>query len=336
MGLVAAPPQGTRLTRAARSGLPRFLLGRVSAAAGLLLVTSVLVFWGTQILPGDAASAALGRSATPEAVAELRAELGLDRPAVSQYLDWLHGLATGDLGTSLSSREPVTTVIGDRMSNSLMLAAITLAVLVPLALLLGILSGVRRGTRFDHAVSGATLTLIAVPEFVTGTLLTAGLAVALGLLPAVSLVPPGQSPLADPSVLVLPVITLTLAGLAYTVRMVRAGVVEAMRSDYVQMARLNGIGERRVILRHALPNALAPTVQVLAQTVQWLVGGVVIIEVVFQYPGIGQGLVSAVSARDFPTVQAIAMGIAAFYIAVNIIADLVVALLIPKVRTALL
>jgi peptide/nickel transport system permease protein len=179
-----------------------------------------------------------------------------------------------------------------------------------------------------------SLAMIAAPEFIIATLLIYFFAVKLGLLPAVSILSFGTNPLGDPAVLVLPVATLVIVGAAYIIRMVRAGVVEAMRSDYVQMARLNGIPEQRVVVRYALRNALAPTVQVIALTMQWLIGGLFVVETVFAYPGIGYELVEAVIARDIPVVQAVAMLIAAFYIAINILADIAVVLLVPKLRTA--
>jgi peptide/nickel transport system permease protein len=206
--------------------------------------------------------------------------------------------------------------------------------MTPISLVLGTAAALRRGRMLDHIVSVATLSAIAFPEFVTGTILAVVFAVSLRLLPADSLVAPGESPLATPSVLVLPVVTLLFASLAFAVRMVRAGVGGVMQSDYVAMARLNGIPEARLIWRHVLPNALAPTVQVLALTLQWLIGGIVVTETVFQYPGLGQGLVQAVIARDIPVVQAISMLIAVIYIGINIVADVAVILLIPKLRTA--
>ncbi len=305
--------------------------------AGLLLawVVSVLVFAATQILPGDTATAILGRRATPEAIAAVRAELELDRPLVAQYADWLGDFVRGDLGNSFAARMPVTELISGRVWNTVVLAGITIVIMLPLSLALGVLAGVRSGKLSDNVITGTTLGAIALPEFVTGTLLAAFLAISLGLLPPVSIVRPGESPLAEPEVLVLPVVTLLLAGLAYNIRMVRAGVVDVLRSDYVRMARLEGIGERRVILRHVLPNALAPTIQVMALTVLWLVGGVVIVETVFTYPGLGRSLVDAVGVRDIPVVQAIVMYVALLYIAINILADILVVLVIPKLRTGL-
>lgn len=310
-----------------------YALRRVLIGIALVFVVSILVFAGTQILPGDAATAILGRQATPESLAAVRAELGLDEPLITQYWDWLSGLLTGDLGQSFAARQPVEAYISARTENSLVLALVTLLIMLPLSLLLGTLAALRHGRITDHAISGVTLGAIAVPEFVSGTLLAALVAVSLGLLPPVSLLDPSKSAWAQPDLLVLPVLTLLLAGLAYNIRMVRAGVVTVMGSDYVRMARLNGIPELRVIWRYGLRNALAPTVQVFALTVLWLVGGVVIVETVFQYPGIGQGLVQAVAARDIPVVQAVTMYIAVLYIAINIVADIIVVLLIPKLRT---
>jgi peptide/nickel transport system permease protein len=307
---------------------------RVLTGIVLALLVSVLVFLGTQVLPGDAATAILGRNATPAQVHEVRSELGLDRSVPEQYWTWLSGFVTGQFGDSYAADESVAAFIGERVVNSLILALTAILVLVPISLLLGVWAGIRRDRPVDHVISTSTLALIALPEFVTGTLLAIIFAVSLNWLPAVSLVAPGHSPLETPSVLVLPVAALLLAGLAYTVRMLRAGVIEALSAEYVQMARLNGVPERRLIWRYVLPAALAPTVQVLALTLQWLVGGVVVVESVFAYPGIGQGLVDAVIARDVPVVQSIAMLIALLYIAVNIVADLAVVLLIPKLRTA--
>jgi peptide/nickel transport system permease protein len=204
----------------------------------------------------------------------------------------------------------------------------------PVAIGLGVVAGTRRGTAADHVISSTTLAFIALPEFLVGTLLVLIFAVSLGLFPPVSLIPPGESPLLHPDLLVLPVATLCAVGSAYVVRMVRAGVLEAMTSDYVDWARLNGIRERRVVLRHGLRNALAPTVQVLALTLQWLVGGIIVVEAVFGYPGLGELLVQGVVTRDLPLVQAVATLIAIVYISINVVADLLVVLLIPKLRTA--
>lgn len=311
-----------------------FVVRRLAAGVAILAAVSVIVFVGTEILPGDAATAILGRDATPAAVAAMRQQLGLDRPVVVQYTSWVEGLLHGDLGQSLTAGAPVSQLIGTRIVDTLILAVVASLVMIPLAVALGVIAGCRPGGVLDNAITWTSLGMIAVPEFVIGTLLVLLFAVRLQWLPAVSLLPFNGGPLDVPSVLVLPVATLVIVGVAYIIRMVRAGVVEVMASDYVQMARLNGVVERRVIVRHGLRNALAPTVQVVALTLQWLIGGLFIVEIVFEYPGIGQGLVQAVIARDIPLVQAVAMIIATVYVLITILADIAVVLLVPKLRTS--
>jgi peptide/nickel transport system permease protein len=304
-----------------------YALRRVAIGVVLTFVVSVLIFVATQLLPGNPAIAILGRNAVHKrALHQLEVQLGLNHPAVYQYAHWLGNLLQGNLGQSYAAHEPVTTLLGSDVGNTLILAGVTLAIMIPLSLLLGTLAGIRRGGWLDTVVSGLTLGAIALPEFVTGTFLVIIFAVSLQLLPAVSLGPSAGN-------LVLPVATLVIAGLAYNVRMVRAGVAEVMATDYVEAARLNGVPEGRIIYRHVLRNALAPSVQTFAMTVQWLVGGVVVVETVFSYPGIGQALVQAVSTEDIPTVQALGMLIAFLYISINVIADVAVVYLIPKLRT---
>jgi peptide/nickel transport system permease protein len=310
-----------------------FIVRRTVTGLGLLLVVSALIFGFTELLPGNAAYAVLGRNADPAALAAVSRQLGLNRPAVVRYFDWLGGFVHGDLGISLTAKMPVSTLIGGRIANTSILAAIALAVLIPLALGLGVLAGTRAGRMIDHVISTVSLAGIALPDFVVATLLIYLFGVELKLFPAVSIVPTGETPFDQPSILVLPVATLVVVGLAYMVRMVRAGMIEAMSAEYIHLARLNGVSERKVIFRHALRNALAPTVQVTALTLQWLVGGIFIVETIFAYPGIGQALVQAVIARDVPLIQSTGMLIAIFYVAVNIAADIVVVLLIPKLRT---
>lgn len=319
-----------------RSGHPvwRFLGRRILAAIATLFIVSILIYVGTAVLPGDAANAILGRNATPQALKTLREQLHLNESVFEQYRQWITGVFHGDFGTSAANGVPITTLIADPAKNSAILALCAAVLLIPLGLLLGVMAAFRAGRTLDHAVSTTSLAMTALPEFVTGTLLILVFALNLGVLPAVSVVPPGQSPLQNPEILILPVVTLLAASLAQTIRMVRAGMVEALRSDYVEMARLNGYDERDVLLRHAVPNALAPSVQVIALNIQWLVGGIVITEYVFGYPGLGQTLVNAVAARDVPFVQCIALLLAAVYLTLSIVADLLVVLLIPKLRTA--
>jgi peptide/nickel transport system permease protein len=334
---VAAPsPPVARVRRA--HPVARFLLLRVLAALATLFVVSVLVFAGTEVLPGDAAGALLGKTATPEALAELRHLMGLDRPAYERYLDWLGGVLTGDLGNSAAgyasgSESPIWDAIKGKIGNSLTLAAITAALMIPLALVLGVVAALRAGRAVDHAISLTSLAVISLPEFIIGSLLILVFFSWLDVLPPVSLIPPGESALADPRVLVLPVLTLLGASLAASIRMVRAGMVEVLHSDYVEMARLNGLPEPTVIRRYALRNALGPSVQVFAQNIQYLVGGIVVTEYLFSYPGLGKELVDSVAIRDVRAVQSIALLVAAFYVGLNILADLLVLLLVPKLRT---
>lgn len=333
----AQPP--TTGDHAARgNSLWRFLRFRVLAGLATLLVVSVLVFAGTEVLPGDPASAVLGRNATPGELAELRQTMGLSDPAYQRYADWVAGAAVGDLGNTAAGyaagkETPVWHEISDKLRNSLVLAAITTLVLVPLSLLLGVMAAVAAGRAADHAISIVSLAVISLPEFIIGSLLIVIFFSYFGLLPPTALVAPGASPLDRPEALVLPVATLLGASIASCIRMVRAGMIETLRSDYVQTARLNGFRERKVIVRYALRNALGPSVQIFAQNIQYLIGGIIVVEYLFSYPGLGEELVNAVAIRDVREVQSIALLVAAFYIALNILADLLVVLLVPKLRT---
>jgi peptide/nickel transport system permease protein len=330
---VPAPGAATRVWRRSHP-IARFVVIRVAAGIGLLAGISVLVFAATSALPGDAAAAILGRNASTSALQILNRELGLNRPAPVRYWHWLIGLLHGSLGNSIVSGESVSSIIGPRAVNTLILATAAGLVLIPLAMVMGVLAGRRPGSMLDNFVASSSLAMIAAPEFILATLLGYVLAVKVHLFPAVSDLGSGGSPLSQPSVLVLPVATIAIVGAAYIIRMVRAGMVDVMTSEYVQMARLNGIPERRVLWKHGLRNALAPSVQVIALTLQWLVGGLFVVETVFAYPGIGAELVQAVIARDIPVIQAATMLIAAVYITINILADIAVVLLIPKLRTA--
>jgi peptide/nickel transport system permease protein len=315
-----------------------FVGRRIVGAAAALFVASILIFAGTSILPGDAASVVLGRGGTPEKVQELKRELNLDRPAYEEYADWLKGIFTGDLGDSAvglaqgAQHAPIWPLISDPVKNSLILAGITALLMIPLSLLLGVFAGVFAGRPLDHVISVGSLVAIALPEFVIASLLVGVFFVGLHLLPPVAIVPPGEDPLSHPDKLVLPVLTLLLASLAGGIRMVRAGMVEALQTEYVQVARLNGLAERRVLVRYALRNALGPSVQVLAQNLQYLIGGIIVTETVFAYPGLGSALVDAVRNRDITMVQSVAMLIAFVYVMLNLVADLLVVLLVPKLR----
>jgi peptide/nickel transport system permease protein len=294
-----------------------------------------VVFAATQLLPGDAARAVLGRDATPERLAAFRREFHLDQSAVLQYWHWLSDLLTGHTGTSIANGLPVWSSVQPRIVNSLYLLAFVAVVGVPLSMILGVWAALRRDRLFDHTTSTATLAAAALPEFVVAIALIIVFAtVVFKILPPVSLVAPGESVLSHPDILVLPVITLTIAVVPYIYRMVRGSMIEVLESEYIEMARLKGIPRRELLMRHALPNALAPSVQAIALTFAYLAGGVVVVEYVFGYPGIGQALINAVNARDLPTIQLIVLLLAAFYVVVNIVADIIAIIVTPKLRTS--
>ena len=348
MSSVTASPEAStgateRPARAPSRGRPlvRFVLRRVGAGIATLLVASILIFLATNALPGNVAEVVLGKTATPAAVKELRGQLHLDRPLLTRYGSWLGGAVRGDLGQSAvelaqgAPKAPVSHLIGTPLRNSFVLAVGTMILLIPLSLLLGTAAAVRAGKATDYTVSYVALVLGALPEFVLGTFLILILFSELRLLSPVALVPPGTSPLAHLDNLVLPVVTLLGVSLAFSARQVRAGVMQALRQDYVMMARLGGIREARVLWRYALRNALAPTIQTFALSIQYLFGGIIVVEALFAYPGIGQLLVQSVSTRDVTAVQGVTLVLATIYIAINIVADLVVVLLVPKLRTGL-
>ncbi len=318
----------------ARAWLPWWLARRLAAALVTLAAISVVTFAATNVLPGDAASAALGDRATPERLAALRAQLGLDEPAPRRYLDWVGGLLHGDLGRSLQSQRPVGAVLAGRLPNTLALAVLAFAATCLIGLVVGLVAGAREGRRGDRLLSGATLAVVSLPEFVTATALVVVFAFGLGLLPPTSLLLPGASPWSDPSILVLPVLALTATSAAYLARVVRGATIDALGQRHVESARLRGVPERRVLLVHVLPAALLPAIQVLGGLCGFLIGGTVVVETVFSYPGLGQSLAGAVAARDTVLVQSLAMLIAAVVLAAYLAADLATMALVPQRRTA--
>jgi peptide/nickel transport system permease protein len=287
-------------------------------------------------MPGDTARAILGRSATEASLAALREQLHLNRPPVVQYLTWAGGLLHGDAGMSLAAQEPVTKLIGDRIVNSAFLVLIAGLISIPLSIVIGSYAALRRDKAFDVATSLSTLVFAALPEFVVGVSLVVLLATTvLHVLPAVSMIPPGGRPWDDLTAMILPTLTLVIAVTPYVARIMRASMVEVLESDYVEMARLKGLPERVVITRHALPNALGPTFQVIALNLAYLAGGIIVVEFVFNYAGIGGALRDAVSNRDLPVIQALAMLIAGLYVVLNLLADIATILVTPKLRTRL-
>lgn len=317
-----------------------FLVRRIAAGVLTLFVASILIYSAVLVLPGNVAQVVLGRNATPQRLAQVDAQLHLNQSVPARYLHWLSGMLSGHFGNSMASLAQgqilsVGHIIATPIKNSLVLALITILVFIPLCLILGTLAGLRAGSKTDHAISLTGLALGSLPEFLIGTLLIAIFFSELHLLPAVSTINPGETPFTHPNQLIMPVLTLLCVSVAFGTRLLRASIGEVMREDHVAMARLNGIGERRVISRYVLRNSLAPSVQVVAQMIQYLLGGIIITEAVFNYPGIGTTLVQAVSVRDPQVVSVIAMLLATIYVTVNIVADLAVVLLVPKLRTSL-
>jgi peptide/nickel transport system permease protein len=306
---------------------------RVGWGVVTLLLVSILVFLATQVLPGNAAYAVLQNTATPARVEALSHQLHLDDPLPFQYWRWISHLVVGDPGSSLASGEQVTAIVGPKLGNSVVLVALAGVISSVLGILLGVLAAARRDGWLDHALSIGALVIIALPEFVVGVALVLIFStVVFHLLPAVSQIAPGESPLAEPQALVLPVATLVLVTLPYLFRMTRAAMIEALESDYVEMAELKGIPSRRVLFVHALWNAFPAAIQVVGLNLLYLAGGIVIVEYVFNYPGIGQAMVSAVASRDVPVIQFIVVILAAFYVAVNTVSDLLALLATPRRR----
>lgn len=310
----------------------KLIAQRLALGILLLFAVSVLIFAGTQLLPGDVAQAVLGQSATPEALANLRAELGLNEPSYIRYFDWLGGALTGDLGTALSNGQDISEALGKRLSNTLFLAMWAAIISVPLAILLGLVAVQHRNGFIDKLISATTLTSISLPEFFIGYLLVYFVAVELQWFPSVSTVYDGMGFADRMSAIALPCATLTLVVLAHMMRMTRAAILNVMQSAYIETAELKGLSPFRIILRHAFPNAIAPIVNVVMLNLAFLVVGVVVVEVIFVYPGMGQYLVDHVSKRDIPVVQACGMIFAAVYISLNIVADIVAIVANPRLR----
>jgi peptide/nickel transport system permease protein len=317
--------------------LRRTLLGLLT-----LFVVSILVFVATNVLPGNAATAVLGQSATPERVEVLEKQLELDRPAVEQYVSWLGGMVSGDFGQSLSGSTltgseglPVWTLISPKLVNSGILIFLAGVIGSIVGVLLGILATLRRESWFDRITSVGALTVTALPEFIIAVALVIIFATGgLQILPAVSTLEPGTYAWSHPDLLVLPVATLVIVIVPYIFRMTRAAMAEALESDYVEMAKLKGLPNWRINLFHAMPNIVPPVVQVIGLNFLYLAGGIVLVEFVFNYPGIGQGLVNAVSQRDIPVIEVIVVILAAFYVVMNIITDVIALLASPRRRVS--
>ena len=314
--------------------LVAFVLRRLVLFVATLFAVSVLIFALTQVLPGDVATMILGMSATPEDLATLRRQMGLGRPAVIQYLDWFASVLAGDLGISTRFKQPVTALLGERLLNSAKLAGVGLMLAIPSGVFLGVVAGLRHGRITDHVLSAVTLFGAAMPEFVTGAVMIVLFSTWLGWFPPFSAIEAGMGVPEQAHRLVLPAFALNLVILAYVLRMMRASMIEVMASPYVLAAVLRGLPGRIVIVRHALPTALGPTITVMAISIGWMFGGLVIVESMFGYPGLGRLLVFAIQNRDMPLVQAISLVVAAIFALANLLADVLHRVLDPRTRDA--
>jgi len=309
------------------------ILRRLALGVLTVWIVSAMIFAAVEALPGDACTALLQREATGQRLETCRREMGLNRPALARYADWVAGGVRGDLGVSIHNGKPIATLVGARLKNTLLLAACSLVVGVPLAIFLGVLTGLRRDRPVDVGLSAVAILAMTIPEFISATVLIFMFGIWLEWVPAI-VTASADAPLRAffPGI-ALPVIVLTLVMTAHIMRTVRSSVIEVLDSDYVQMARLKGVPFRRIVLRHVLPNALLPAINVVALTIAWLLGGVVVVEKVFNYPGLGAYTVDAISDRDLPVVQAVALIISSVYVAVNIAADVLAMVLNPRFRT---
>ena len=311
----------------------RMLLRRCVLGAVTVAIVSAIIFLGVELLPGDACTAFLERDAKGQMLENCRKDFGLDRPALTRYFEWAGNALQGDLGMSASGRKSIAELVGHRMKNSLLLAAVSLSVGVPMAIFLGVITGLWRDRPIDLFFSTAAILAMTIPEFVSATVLILIFSVWLGWLPGI-VVTSASAPASEffPEIL-LPVFVLAMVMMAHILRMVRSSVIEVMAGDYIQMATLKGVPYWRIVFSHALPNALLPAINVVAMTIAWLLGGVVVIEVVFNYPGLGRMMIDAISDRDLPVVQAIALIVASVYVGVNLTADILTMVANPRLRT---
>ncbi len=314
--------------------IARLIAQRFLLALFTLLMVSFLIFAMLEILPGDVATRILGRDATPETLAALRERMHLDDPALLRYGRWLWGVLQGDFGQSLVSSRSVMEVLGPRIVNTAFLSIYAFILYVPLATLPAILQAIRRDRPIDHALSVMTLVLLSVPDFLLGTLLLLTFVLLIPVLPAMSTVDQTSGFLEYLRATTLPALTLAIVMAVYAVRMLRDNLIEVLDAAYIRMAELRGVPAGRVVWRHALPNALVPTLNVTALNLAYLVGGVVVVEKVFSYPGFGSLLVDSLQLRDFPLIEATILLSASVYIAANFIADAGAILLNPKLRTS--
>ena len=335
--ITAAAGRGSARFRRLARAHPLLWHAAVRVALGIvtLWLVSVVIFAATQVLPGNAAYAVLGRSVTPQRLQAVERLLNLNRSLISQYGSWIGGVLHGNFGTSLANGEPVSALIGPRIVNSAVLVIAAGVIGTLIAGMLGMLAAARRDGGFDHIASVISLGVAALPEFAVAIALVILFSVlVLHVLPAVSAIPQGTEPWQNFNELILPVATLAIVIAPYIFRIVRGAMIEALQSDYVEMARLKGLSPRRVLLLHAFPNAVPPVVQVIGLNLLYLAGGIVVVEYVFDYPGVGAALVDAVSNRDIPVIQFTVLVLTAFYVFVNITTDIISLLASPRRRVA--
>jgi peptide/nickel transport system permease protein len=311
----------------------RLVVSRTVTSVLTLLLVSIVIFAVLEVLPGDVASRILGRDATPESLAALRAQLHLNDPALERYLDWLGGIVRGDFGQALTSSRPVAEILAPRIFNTLVLSAVAFVLYLPLALIPAMIQALRRDGPLDHGLSVVTLVLLSTPDFLLGTLLLIAFVITIPIFPAMSLVDQSSGFAQYLRAVALPAVTLAIVMAVYAVRMLRDNLIEVLDSEYVRMAELKGLPRRQVLLRHALPNALVPTLNITALNLAYLIGGVVIVEKVFSYPGFGSLLVDALQLRDLPLIEATVLIAAAVYVGANLLADIGAILLNPRLRT---
>lgn len=325
MAAVSAP-------RPVLAGIAPLVAKRVGAALLTLLLVSAVIFTISGLLPGDAAQETLGQSATPEQVAALRHEMGLDRPALTRYVEWLGAIVGGDPGQSLVANMPVRDIIAARLPNTLMLGGFAALLAVPFALAMGITAAINRGSWIDRALSLATLSMVAMPEFLIATLAVLIFSVKLLWLPSIALVSPEATWGELLRSTALPVLTLVIAVTAQMARMTRAAVADQLDRPYVEMARLKGVPFRRIVLSHVLPNAVGPIVNAAALSLSYLIGGAIIVETIFNFPGLASLMVNAVTSRDMPLLQACAMIFCTAYLLMMLIADVIAIVANPRLR----
>jgi len=313
--------------------MARLILQRIGFALITMVLVSLLAFAGTEALPGDSCTAYLGRDATPEGLRICREKRQENRPWYEKYAEWAGGMVRGDFGTSMNNDRSINEIVGPRLRNTAMLAFFASIIGIPLAIFLGVIAGLYRDKMPDIITSITALVGMTLPEFVTGTLLIYLFSIKLDWFPAVAALRTNAAWGDILSTIALPVMTLVLVMTAHILRMVRTSVIDVMASDFVQMARLKGVPYWQIVFKHVLPNALLPSIPVIALTIAWLIGGLVVIEQVFNYPGLGREMLNAIFLRDIPVVLAIAMLLAGVYVIVNLISDLLTLLLDPKLRT---